>query len=126
MEINNIYKVTYQKNYDKYFGFLRNEKKFNIRDSVFVAYGNDNIFRGIIMGIELTDSDNPEAIYKIEIPKGLVHGYFDNDETNIKCNCDYIFSSLEEAKESRIRQANKMLDLELQNIEKFFKQFEKK
>ena len=99
MEINNIYKVTYQNNYDKYFGFLRNEKKFNIRDSVFVAYGNDNIFRGIVMGVELTDSDNPEAIYKIEIPKGLITDLDGNDKTNIKCNCNYVFSSLEEAKE---------------------------
>lgn len=126
MEITNIYKVTYQNKPDKYFGFLRNEKKFNIRDNVFVAYGNDNIFRGIVMGIELTDSDNPEAIYKIEIPKGLITDFDGNDKTNIKCNCDYIFSSLEEAKESRIKQANIMFDLELKNIEKFFKQFEKK
>lgn len=126
MEINNIYKVTYQNKPDKYFGFLRNEKKFNIRDSVFVAYGNDNIFRGIVMGVELTDSDNPEAIYKIEIPKDLIFDFDGNDKTNIKCNCDYIFYSLEEAKESRIKQANIMFDLELKNIEKFFKQFEKK
>lgn len=126
MEINNIYKVTYQNNPDKYFGFLRNEKKFNIRDNVFVAYGNDNIFRGIVMGVELTDSDNPEAIYKIEIPKGLITDLDGNDKTNIKCNCNYVFSSLEEAKESRIKQANKMFDLEIEKIEKFFKQFKSK
>lgn len=126
MVINNIYKVSFENRYEVYFGFLRNEKKFNIGDKVFVGYGRDNIFRGIIMGIELTDTDNPEAIYKIQIPKGLVFDLDGNDKTNLKLNCNYIFNSLEEAKESRIRALNKKIKLELEEIERFFNQFKDK
>ena len=46
MEIKNIYKVSFQNSWDRYYGFLRNEKTFNIGDSVFIGYGNESIFRG--------------------------------------------------------------------------------
>ena len=126
MEINNIYKVSFQNSWDRYYGFLRNEKKFNIGDSVFIGYGNESIFRGIVMGVELTDNENPEAIYKIEIPNGLVFDFDGNEKTSLELNCNCIFNSLEDAKESRIKQSNKLHKLELENIEKFFKQFENK
>lgn len=126
MEINNIYKVSFQNSWDRYYGFLRNEKKFNIGDSVFIGYANESIFRGIVMGVELTDNENPEAIYKIEIPNGLVYDFDGNEETSLKLTCKYIFNSLEDAKESRIKQSNKLHELELENIERFFNQFEKK
>lgn len=126
MEIINIYKVSFQNSWDRYYGFLRNEKKFNIGDSVFIGYANESIFRGVVMGVELTDNENPEAIYKIQIPNGLVYDFDGNEETSLKLTCKYIFNSLEDAKESRIKQSNKLHKLELENIEKFFKQFEKK
>jgi len=126
MEINNIYKVCFQNSWDRYYGFLRNEKTFNIGDSVFIGYGNESIFRGIVMGVELTDNENPEAIYKIQIPNGLVYDFDDNEKTSLKLTCKYIFNSLEDAKESKIKQSNKLHKLELESIEKFFKQFEKK
>jgi hypothetical protein len=126
MEINNIYKVSFQNSWDRYYGFLRNEKKFNIGDSVFIGYANESIFRGIVMGVELTDDENPTAIYKIQIPNGLVYDFDGNEETSLKLTCKYIFNSLEDAKESRIKQSNKLHELELENIERFFNQFEKK
>lgn len=126
MEINNIYKVSFQNSWDRYYGFLRNEKKFNIGDSVFIGYGNESIFRGIVMGVELTDNENPEAIYKIQIPNGLVYDFDGNEQTSLKLNCNYIFNSLNDAKESRILQSIKLHKLELKSIENFFNQFEKK
>jgi len=127
MEIENIYKVKFQNSWDRYYGFLRNEKRFNINDCVFVAYGNDNIFRGMIRGVELQDQLNPEIIYKIEIPRGLVYDFIEETETtSLQMNCDHIFNSLEDAKESRIKQINKLYRLELESAEKFFKQFEDK
>jgi hypothetical protein len=124
MIIDNIYKVDFQNSYKRYFGFLRNEKKFNLDDSVFVAYGDDKIFRGIVRGIELQDRLNPEIIYKIEIPRGLAYDFIEEKETtSLRMNCDHIFYSLEDAKDSRIRQSNKLHKLELENIEKFFNQF---
>jgi hypothetical protein len=125
MTIDNIYTVKFQNSWDRYYGFLRNEKRFNLDDSVFIAYGNDKIFRGIVRGIELQDRLNPEIIYKIEIPQGLVYDFIKEKETEcLRMNCDRIFNSLEDAKESRIREINKLHRLELENAEKFFKQFE--
>jgi hypothetical protein len=126
MEINNIYKVSFQNSWDRYYGFLRNEKKFNIGDSVFIGYGKESIFRGIVMGIELTDNENPDAIYKIQIPNGLVYDFEGNEETSLKLTCKYIFNSLEDAKESQIKQSNRLHKLEIENIERFFKQFNDK
>jgi hypothetical protein len=126
MEINNIYKVSFQNSWDRYYGFLRNEKKFNIGDSVFIGYANESIFRGIVMGVELTDDENPTAIYKIQIPNKLVYDFDGNEETSLKLTCKYIFNSLEDAKESRIKQSNKLHELEIENIERFFNQFNDK
>lgn len=123
MTIDNIYKVRFENHYDKYYGFLRNEKKFSIGDNVFVSYGNNNIFRGQIRGVELSDDLNPEIYYKIEIPKGLVFDFDGKESTSLRLNCNNVFSSLDDAKESRIKQLNKMHKLELENIERFFNQF---
>jgi hypothetical protein len=124
MTIDNIYTVKFQNSWDRYYGFLRNEKRFNLDDSVFIAYGNDKIFRGIVKGVEIEDALNPNIFYKIEIPKELVYDFEGNEETSLKLTCKYIFNSLDDAKESRIKQLNKMHKLELESIEKFFKQFE--
>ena len=104
MEINNIYKVKFQNSWDRYYGFLRNEHKFNLGDNVFISYGNDNIFRGLIRGVELEDDLNPEIRYKVEIPKGLVYNFEGKEETSLRLNCNNIFKSLDDAKQSRIKQ----------------------
>jgi len=124
MEINNIYKVRFYNKYEKYYGFLRNEKFFDIGDNVFIGYHNDSIFRGIVRGVELTDEyDNPTRIYKVEIPKGLVRDFDGKEETSLKLDCDRIFASLDDAKQSRIMQINKIQRLELESVERFFNQF---
>lgn len=124
MEINNIYKVKFQNSWDRYYGFLRNEHRFSLGDNVFISYGNDNIFRGLIRGVELEDDLNPEISYKVEIPRGLVYDFEGNEKTSLRLNCNHIFKSLDDAKQSRIKQINKLHRLELENAEKFFKQFE--
>jgi hypothetical protein len=126
MEINNIYKVRFENNYERYYGVLRNEKKFNLGDNIFIGYGADSIFRGIIKGIEIEDALNPNVFYKIEIPKGLVYNFEGKEETSLKLTCKYIFDSLEDAMESRIKQLNLMHKLEIDSIEKFFNQFKEK
>jgi hypothetical protein len=124
MEINNIYKARFYNKYEKYYGFLRNEKEFNIGDNVFIGHHNDSIFRGTVRGVELTDDyDNPTRIYKVEIPKGLVYDFDGKEETSIKLDCDRVFASLDDAKQSRIMQINKMQRLELESVERFFNQF---
>lgn len=123
MTIDNIYKARFSRDYDVYLGTLRNQKRFSIGDNVFIGYGKDKIFRGLIRGIELEDDLNPNIYYKIQIPKGLLHDFEGNEETSLSLTCQYIFNSVEEAKQSRIDQLNKMHDLELESIERFFNQF---
>lgn len=123
MTIDNIYQARFSRDYEVYLGTLRNQKKFSIGDNVFVGYGKDKIFRGLIRGIELEDDLNPNIYYKIQIPRGLLRDFKGNEETSLSLTCQYIFNSVEEAKQSRIDQLNKMHDLELESIERFFNQF---
>ncbi len=54
MYIKEIYKVNYMKDHFAYCGTLRNEKRFNINDNVFVAMGSE-IFRTKVLGVECSD-----------------------------------------------------------------------
>ena len=123
MTIDNIYQARFSRDYEVYLGTLRNQKKFSIGDNVFIGYGRDSIFRGLIRGVELEDDLNPNIYNKIQIPKGLLRDFEGNEETSLSLTCQYIFNSVEEAKQSRIDQLNKMHDLELESIERFFNQF---
>jgi|LauGreDrversion4_2_1035121.scaffolds.fasta_scaffold682949_3 hypothetical protein len=124
MIITNIYKTTFQ-NYSiqqKYQGLLRNAKRFNIGDSVFIGYGDDCIFRATIRGVTLDDDfQNPEFVYKVEIPREMA---IDEDDKYRDLICDKIFNTIEEAKSSRLTQAKRLYDLEVENINSFFKKFE--
>jgi hypothetical protein len=121
--ITDVYKVTYQYNHDRYLGLLRNEKRFNIGDIVFVGFV-DTIFKTRIYGVTLTDSlDAPEFIYKIELPREVA---VDWDDNFIEVICDRMFNTIEEAKESALKQAEKFYKLEVNKINQFFKQYESK
>ena len=123
MMITDVYKVTYQYNHDRYLGLLRNEKRFNIGDVVFVGFG-DTIFKTRIYGVTLSDSlDAPEFTYKIELPREVA---VDWDDNFIEVICDRMFNTIEEAKESALKQAEKFYKLEVDKINQFFKQYESK
>lgn len=115
--IENIYRVEYMKNNFSYVGTLRNEKKFNIEDVVFFAINGNEIACGKIIGVERTVSDNPDYIYKIQVPKELVT-FNKGEVTELKC--DRIFSSVDEAKESALQNLFKMSKLQRDQIEKYF------
>lgn len=122
MTITNIYKTTFQNHYQKYQGLLRNAKRFNVGDLVFIGYGDNCIFKTTIRGVTLSDDfQNPEFIYKVEIPKEIALDFDDNYREVI---CDTIFNTIEEAKSSRLAQAKRLYDLEVENINSFFKQFD--
>lgn len=128
MEIKDIYKVNYQKDSFAFIGLLRNEKVFKINDNVFFSPSKyrGQIVRGIIKGVELTISENPEYIYKIEIPESVAkdNNYDVEKFENIICN--EIFSSIEEAKESAIKNCELMYKLQMEEIKRYFDGFEKK
>lgn len=105
-----------------YVGLLRNEKKFNINDDVFVGYEHTGMFRGKIVGVELPPKDNPEYRYKVQIPKELCQEL--QDGTFDSLICDNIFNSIEEAKQSTIKNLERMTELQREEIDRYFDRFE--
>ena len=133
MEIKDIYSVNYMKDHFNYVGTLRNEKRFNIGDNVFFTMMGRDLFRGRIIGIELPPIDNPDYLYKIQIPKEIInkelygkYGGFDTDEAfkKVVLTCNRIFNTIQEAKESAIENLHRMAELQREEIENYFKQFE--
>jgi len=127
MKIEKIYKVNYNKDRWSYVGTLRNQKQFKIHDVVFFApfLVKTDIAQGEIVGVELPPTDNPEYIYKIQIPKELVVTGFDGkDVDKVELECDRIFNTIEEARESAERQLEISYKLQKEDIERYFKQFE--
>jgi hypothetical protein len=130
--IQNIYRLPYTKERFSYVGLLRNEKKFNLGDDVFFAHKNNEIVLGKIVGVELPPTENAEYLYKIKIPEELVRNNMDTDDfyggrnfESVTLNCQYIFSSIEEAKESALKNLERMAELQRQEIERYFGQFNK-
>ena len=114
MKIEKIYS-TPQRHGIEYRGTLRNERKFNMFDNVFVAVANKIIVAQVV-GIESTVSYNPDFIYKLRLPEGIL------EKNTIELDCKLIFNSLEEAKESAIKQLETMTNIWHDDIDRFFSQ----
>ena len=99
-------------------GTLRNEKKFELLQKVFIKC-NGAMYQCKIVGIELPPADNPEYRYKVEIPKQLIEDF----EERISLTCQHIFNSIEEAKESALKELDSKYELNKQNIELFFDKY---
>ena len=110
-------------------GTLRNEKKFELHQIVFIE-SHGKMYKCRIVGIELPPAENPEYRYLIEIPEELIklkEGEFQmpgDSKDRISRTCKYIFSSIEEAKESALRQLDHMYELNKDNVLRFFKKYE--
>jgi hypothetical protein len=100
-------------------GTMRNERKFEMFQDVFIMH-KDMMVKCKVVGIELPPRDNPEYIYKIELPEGFI----EDRELRVSLICEHIFSSIDEAKESAFKMLNTNYELNKNNIEKFFKQYE--
>lgn len=119
--INDIYKVCYMKNKFEYVGLLRNAKRFNINDKVFFALEGNSIAFGRIVGVQLLPRENPEYTYEITISEELVKQH-DVNITMIR-TCDKIFNTVEEAKESALKNLEHMYNLQSEELERYFAQF---
>ena len=115
MKIEKIYS-TPKRNGIEYRGTLRNERKFNMFDNVFVAMANKIIVAQVV-GIESTVSDNPEFIYKLRLPEDIL------EKNTIELDCKRIFNTIDEAKESAIKQLENMTKIWYDDINSFFEQF---
>lgn len=112
-----ILKEDYWGDHKEYIGLLRNQKKFSIEDNVFIGWAKDNVFKSKIVGIQMEyNNGNSYYIYKVTVPKGVFN--FESDYAELIC--DRIFTSLEEARESRLKCIEKKYKLEVENINKFF------
>lgn len=101
--------------YVTFSGTLRNQYRFDLLDEVYIQFSGKMV-KGMIRGVELPVRDNPDYIYKIQLPKETF-GYNDNP---ITLKCDQIFRNKEEAKASAIKHLEHLHKLNLDNIEKFF------
>lgn len=133
-QITDIYKLNYMSGRFSYVGTLRNEKKFNLNDKVYFSYDGQRIAYGFICGIELPPVQNANYIYKIQVSDMLLRNVVD-DKTrdfmysnkeigkleNVTLKCDKIFTSIEEAKESAIKNLELLYKLEYEAIERYFK-----
>ena len=133
-KITDIYKLAYMNGSFSYVGTLRNEKIFNIHDKVYFSYDGNKIAYGFICGVELPPAQNPEYIYKIEVSDWMfynnvekeVEDFIHSKEVgklkNVTLKCDRIFSTIEEAKESAMKNLEHHYKLELEAIERYFNQ----
>lgn len=127
--INNIKQVhvAETKNERVFIGTIRNARKFQIGDNVFFAYSSFlplQIFRGRIVGVEETQSINPEYLYKITLPDEIVDPV-SNRPPAVTLNCETIFHTIEEAKQSVLDNINHWLKIKTEDCERYFSQFEK-
>jgi len=116
----------YRKNYTQHGGFtyqgvLRNSKKFNIGDNIFVGLDSGTLFAGVIMGVELTPEDFSEYKYKIRIPEGSVYGRKSDGDLYDDIKIRNIFNTAEEAEASAIAEVKHINSLQLDEIDAFFK-----
>ena len=130
--ITEIYRLNYMRHDWTYIGLLRNEKKFNLNDSIFFVVNGNEIARGKIVGVELPPVSNPEYRYKIKLPKKLIKEQMDDEDfykgenfDKVTLICDHIFNNIEEAKDSAMQQLEKLYQLQKSEIENYFKKWEK-
>ena len=104
MIINEIKEYRFDRNMSAYVGTLRNEKVFNIDEFVFVGLSKGTLIRCQIVGVEKLPASNPEYIYKLRIPTSIA--YFKDldgkDQEYFTMNCQYLFRTVEEAKQSQL------------------------
>lgn len=129
LTIYDILRLSYMKESFSYIGKLRNEQVFNIGQSVFFSPSEYQgcLFRGIIVGIELTNQENPEYLYKIQIPEEMAVLADEENENKIfeKINCSSIFNSVAEAKASALQNCEHLYKVQTEAINLFFSRYTK-
>ncbi len=118
------------KDYIQFAGTLRNEKRFELNQNVFIQ-SHGAMYQCKIVGIELPPAENPEYKYLIELPKELIKLRenesiicLDEVKDRVSKTCEHIFVSIEEAKESALLALERKYVLNKENIERFFKTYE--
>jgi hypothetical protein len=121
MRIREIYQIQDIDNTVTFCGHLRNEKKFELHQEVFIQW-EGKLFRTKIFAIELPPVMNSSYKYKVRLPEGVVNWKGDDFQELI---CDHIFSSIEEARKSAEKSLENTYEIAKENLESYFKQYEK-
>ena len=103
---------------------LRNDTKFAIDDHIFIGFYDGTIAVCKVIGVEKTDSENPDYIYKVKVPKGII-GSVTEDEQVYSVACDKLFKTIEDAKSSALSHTELMYKQQKGEIESYFNQFNK-
>ena len=106
-------------------GTLRNQYKFEMHQVIFIKSG-DKMVQCKIVGIELPPSENPDYIYKVEIPKEFVDEDKSTKSNRVSLICSHIFESIEDAKKSAIKEIEMKFKLNVESINRYFEQYENK
>ena len=104
----------------RFSGTLRNEKKFELMQNVFVL-SEGTLHECTIKGIEIENSENPNYIYKIDVPEKLIQN---DNKKRISRTCEDVFSTVIEAKESALALIDQYYELNKNNINQFFEKYE--
>ena len=97
---------------------------------MFFSIDKHDISFGRIVGVELPPIENPEYQYKIELPEELIRermkfkDFYEGKEIDkVVLDCESIFSTVQEAKDSALKNLERMTELQKEEIERYFGQF---
>lgn len=128
-EINRI-RVIHTHHAKRFAGTMRNQRVFKLNQKVFIE-DKGRMIQTKIVGVELPPVDNPEYTYKVEIPADLIptdlrftDDNVDDELNRITLTCEYIFESIEQAKESAKKSIQQTYELNLKGMDEFFSKFE--
>ena len=106
-------------------GTLRNQYKFDLFENVFIMI-DGKMVQCKIVGVELPPRDNPDYVYKVELPEDVVYMGWDDDGRieRVSLTCEHIFRSIDDAKNSAYRKLDTTYKINKENIDRFFSQYE--
>ena len=126
IEITEIEKYRYGKDgfLDMFGGKLRNQDKFELHQQVWIEY-DGKMIKTEVIGVELPLGDNVAYLYKVRLPREVC---IDRTSHSVKerlhktLNCQHMFGSKEDAKANAIKNLERKHALNMESIERFFKE----
>jgi len=105
---------------------FRNEALHEMHEKVFLVINGNEIAFGEIISIRLGRGD--EYLYGLKINEDTLNDNIGDqinvDTFNVELRCSKIFNSIQKAKESAIETTKRVFDSQMDDITKYFKQFE--
>lgn len=134
MDYDRILKYQFARDRFEYRIGLRNERKFEIGDQVFLSYNDHDLVCGTVVGVLKTADENPDYIYTVQVPEAWVYevipqeqreSFFNKDVQGytLSRKCNNVFSDTNQAKQSAIDHMNHLFKVQRDEIERYFSRF---